>query len=126
VEIRTYSATSIPGRILPPHLGDRIGHFNVLTVCALLTGASILALWLPFNYHASHAGIIVFALIYGFVSGAFVCLLMPCVAKSGSLDTLGQRFGTFQTIIAARLVALPPSSLLPGLLLPIIETYWSP
>ncbi|KAK4140138.1 major facilitator superfamily domain-containing protein [Dichotomopilus funicola] len=106
--ISIINAASIPGRILPPHLGDRIGHFNVLTVSGLLTGASILALWLPFNYHTSQAGIIVFALVYGFVSGAFVCLLMPCVAKSGSLDTLGQRFGTFQTIIAvSSLTGLP-------------------
>lgn len=110
----TYSAASIPGRILPPHLGDRIGHFNVLTVSGLMTGVSILALWLPFNYHTSQAGIIVFALVYGFVSGAFVCLLMPCVAKSGSLDTLGQRFGTFQTVIAVRSVAVSVPFLLPG------------
>lgn len=82
----------------------------MLSACALLTGASILALWLPFSYHpaSSHAGIIVFTLVYGFVSGAFVCLLMPCAAKSGSLDTLGQRFGTFQMVVALRSVALPP------------------
>jgi hypothetical protein len=61
----------------------------------------MLALWLPFNYHPSHAGIIVFALVYGFVSGSFVSLLMPCVAKTGSLETLGQRFETFQIVIAA-------------------------
>lgn len=86
----TPSATSIPGCILPPHLGDRIGHFNVITVCAFFTGVSILALWLPFNYHNSTAGIVVFS------------LLMPCVAKAGTLDTLGQRFGTFQMVIAVR------------------------
>jgi hypothetical protein len=74
----------------------------VIIVCSLLTGGSILALWLPFNYHPSHAGIIVFALVYGFVSGAFVSLLMPCVAKVGSLEILGQRFGTFQTVIGLR------------------------
>jgi MFS family permease len=92
----------VPGRILPPYLGDRVGVFNVLTTCALPTGVSILALWLPFNYHPSHAGIIVFSLVYGFVSGAFVCLLMPCVAKAGGLGTLGQRFGTFQVVISVR------------------------
>ncbi|CAJ2511204.1 Uu.00g068290.m01.CDS01 [Anthostomella pinea] len=106
--ISIINATSVPGRILPPHMGDRIGHFNVLTVCAFLTGASILALWLPFNYHPSHAGIIVFALVYGFVSGAVVSLLMPCVAKAGTLETLGQRFGTFQMVIAVScLTGLP-------------------
>jgi hypothetical protein len=62
----------------------------------------MLCLWLPFNYHPSHAGIIVFALVYGFVSGAVVSLVMPCVAKTGSLDTLGQRFGTFQIVISIR------------------------
>ncbi len=74
----------------------------MLTTCALLTGGSILALWLPFSYHPSLSGVIVFALVYGFVSGAFVSLLMPCAAKVGSLETLGQRFGTFQVSIAVR------------------------
>lgn len=68
-------------------------------MCCFCTGASIVALWLPFNYHPSQAGIIVFALVYGFVSGAFVSLLLPCAAKLGSLETLGQRFGTFQPVI---------------------------
>lgn len=60
----------------------------------------MLALWLPFNYYPSHAGIIVFAVVYGFVSGSFISLFMPCVAKLGSLETLGQRFGTFQFVMA--------------------------
>ncbi|KAF2115917.1 major facilitator superfamily domain-containing protein [Lophiotrema nucula] len=102
--ISIINATSVPGRILPPYMGDRLGHYNVITICSLFTGGSILALWLPFNYHPSHAGIIVFALVYGFASGAFVSLLMPCAAKTGTLETLGVRFGTFQTIIGLRLV----------------------
>lgn len=70
----------------------------------MLTGGSMLCLWLPFNYHPSHAEIIAFALVYGFVSGAVVSLLMPCVAKTGNLDTLGRRFGTFQMVISIRWV----------------------
>lgn len=100
------SATSVPGRTLPAWLGDHVGHFNVITACCYLTGIDILALWLPFNYYPSHAGLIVFALLYGFVSGAFVSLLMPCAAKSGTLETLGQRFGTFQAVISVRSVNL--------------------
>ena len=98
----SHSATSVPGRTLPAWLGDHVGHFNVITACCFLTGIDILALWLPFNYYPSHAGLIVFALLYGFVSGAFVSLLMPCAAKSGTLETLGQRFGTFQAVISVR------------------------
>ncbi|KAB8233366.1 major facilitator superfamily domain-containing protein [Aspergillus alliaceus] len=106
--ISLINATSVPGRLLPPHLADRIGHFNVLTMASFGTGASILALWLPFNYHPLHAGIIVFALVYGFVSGSLVSLLMPCVAKVGSLETLGVRFGTFQMVIGVScLTGLP-------------------
>jgi MFS family permease len=101
---RKFSSTSIPGRIIPPLIADHVGHFNVLTLCIAMTGGSILCLWLPFNYHPSHAGLIVFALVYGFVSGAVVSLLMPCVGKSGSLETLGQRFGTFQFMISIRYV----------------------
>ncbi|TPX12637.1 uncharacterized protein E0L32_000814 [Thyridium curvatum] len=102
------NATSIPGRVLPPFYADRIGCFNVITGCSLMTGASILALWLPFNYHPSHAGIIVFSAVYGFASGAFVSLLMPCAAKAGSIETIGQRFGTFQVVMAlSTLTGLP-------------------
>lgn len=36
--------------------------------------------------------------------------MMPCCAKSGTLQTLGQRFGTFQSIIAIScLTGLPIS-----------------
>jgi MFS family permease len=98
------SATSILGRIIPPYIADYIGYCNVLSVSAMLTGASMLCLWLPFNYHSSHAGIIVFGLVYGFVSGAVVSLLLPCVAKFGELETLGRRFGTFQMVISVRYV----------------------
>jgi MFS family permease len=99
------SASSIPGRSIPPHIADHIGHFNVITVCALSTAVSMLCLWLPIHYYPSHAGLIVFALIYGFVTGAVVSLLMPCVAKSGKIETLGVRFGTFQLVVAIGYVA---------------------
>lgn len=98
------SATSVPGRIIPPYLADVFGHFNAFTLCACGSGVAILALWLPFNYYHSHTGLVVFALIYGFPSGALVSLFMPCVAKLGKLETLGQRFGTFQIAISIRWV----------------------
>lgn len=100
------SATSVPGRIIPPYLADIFGHFNIFTLCACGSGVTVLALWLPFNYHHSHAGLIVFALIFGFFSGALVSLFMPCVAKLGKLATLGQRFGTFQIAISVRSVII--------------------
>jgi hypothetical protein len=99
---RTISATSVFGRTIPPYFADQIGSFNIVTICTGMSGVSMLALWLPFCYRDSHAGIVVFALAYGFFSGAIVSLLMPCVAKAGSIQTLGQRFGTFQIIMSLR------------------------
>ena len=90
------------GRTIFPYYADRIGSFNVVTMSAGMSGVCMLALWLPFNYHYSTAGVIIFALAYGFFSGAFVSLLMPCVAKSGDIQTLGRRFGTFQMIMTLR------------------------
>ena len=79
----------------------------MISLFALLTGCSILVLWLPFNYHPSHAGTIVFGLVYGFFSGSVVSLMMACVAKTGPLQTLGQRFGTFQIVISVSYVHNP-------------------
>ncbi|KAF2709139.1 MFS general substrate transporter [Pleomassaria siparia CBS 279.74] len=106
--ISIINTTSMLGRIIPPYFADKVGSFNVITLSAGMTGVSMLALWLPFNYHSSHAGLIVFALAYGFCSGAFVSLMMPCVAKAGNIETLGRRFGTFQIVMAiSNLTGLP-------------------
>ncbi|PIG88339.1 hypothetical protein AARAC_001371 [Aspergillus arachidicola] len=65
-------------------------------------------LWAHFDYHSSNAGLIVFAVVYGFFSGAFVSIMMPCCAKSGSLETLGRQIGTYQGVIAiSTLTGLP-------------------
>ena len=69
-------------------------------VSDFLIGISVLCLWLPFDFYPSHAGIIIFCLVYGFVSGTFVSLLMPCVAKAGPIETIGVRFGTLQIVLA--------------------------
>ena len=81
-------------------MGDTFGHFNAMAGSGFLIGISMLCLWLPFDFHPSRAGIIIFCLVYGFVSGAFVSLMMPAVAKLGPIETMGMRFGNFQLVIA--------------------------
>lgn len=100
VILKCYSAASVPGRVVPGFLADRLGYFNVMTIVSVLAGVSVASLWMPFNHRDSHAGIIMFALAYGLSSGAYVSLMMPCAAKCGKLETLGQRFGTFQSFIS--------------------------
>ena len=96
------SAGSIPGRVIMAALADKYGYFNMMSVISLSSAVAIFALWIPFDYYSSHAALIVFAIVYGYTSGGFISLLMPCTAKSGSLETLGTRFGTFQLIMAIR------------------------
>ncbi|KAB8200272.1 major facilitator superfamily domain-containing protein [Aspergillus parasiticus] len=102
------SATSLFGRIIPGHIGDKVGYFNIIVASAFFSCIAILCLWLPFDYHSSNAGLIVFAVVYGFFSGAFDSIMMPCCAKSGSLETLGRQIGTYQGVIAiSTLTGLP-------------------
>ncbi|KAH8589919.1 hypothetical protein B0O99DRAFT_655246 [Bisporella sp. PMI_857] len=66
----TWLFVPIPGRILPPYLGDRNDHFNVITTCAFLQAATI-----------------AIAVVYGPVSGVFISLMMPCLF--GSVSAIG-------------------------------------
>ncbi|KAK3110941.1 hypothetical protein LTR53_014264 [Teratosphaeriaceae sp. CCFEE 6253] len=83
---------SIPGRILPSLLADK--YFHPLHVLAVCTGcATVLAFcWIAVT--ASTAGLIVWCLLYGFCSGAFVSLQGAAVASMATdLRTIGTRFG---------------------------------
>jgi hypothetical protein len=37
--------------------------------------------------------------MYGFASGAFIGVTMPCVAELGNMETLGQRLGVYQLVV---------------------------
>ncbi|KAK4556128.1 hypothetical protein LTR86_006825 [Recurvomyces mirabilis] len=83
---------SIPGRILPSLLADKFFHpLHVLAVCT--GGATLLAFcWIAIK--DSTSGLIVWCLLYGFCSGAFVSLQGAAVASMATdLRTIGTRFG---------------------------------
>ena len=84
------NAASIFGRIIPNIMADRLGAFNVLlpfTFCA-----SVLAFaWIGIH---NLAGIIVFAILYGFFSGSIVSLPPTALAAlSPDLSRVGTRMG---------------------------------
>ncbi|KAJ5035374.1 uncharacterized protein L3040_007845 [Drepanopeziza brunnea f. sp. 'multigermtubi'] len=112
------NAASIFGRILPAWLADRFGRFNSVSLIAFTTALSLLAFWLPTEAAAdsSHAQIFAFSAVYGFASGAFISVMMPCAADLGPVATLGQRFGTYQAVVGlASLTSLP----IQGALIPL-------
>ncbi|KAK0112806.1 hypothetical protein ONS95_014536 [Cadophora gregata] len=84
------NAASVFGRIFPAHLGDVYGVFNVCIIFTLFSGVISLALWLP---AASNAPIIVFAVLYGFVSGLTLAIIPALVASISDIQKLGFRVG---------------------------------
>ena len=78
------------GRIIPGHLGDRYGVFNVMIVSTVITGIISLCLWLPAH---GNAPVIVFAALYGIASGTCLSILAALVAQISDVRELGLRTG---------------------------------
>ncbi|KAH8595256.1 major facilitator superfamily domain-containing protein [Bisporella sp. PMI_857] len=91
------NAASIFGRILPGIVADRIGRFNVMIVTTAFSAIIVLALWLPAK---GNAPIIVFSILYGFSSGAFVSLGPALMAQISPIQEMGVRTGTFFLFVA--------------------------
>lgn len=84
------NAGSFFGRIIPNFQADKTGPLNMLLPCAVI--ASLLAFcWTVIN---SKAGLIFFAILYGFFSGTFVSLAPAAVVTlSPDLAVVGTRMG---------------------------------
>lgn len=88
--IAILNAASVFGRITPGLLADRIGSLNTIIPISLI--ATILAFaWIGIR---NEAGTIVFAIIYGYASGAIVSLPPTIVAKiTADMSIVGTRMG---------------------------------
>lgn len=95
--ISAMNGGGILGRLLPPLLSDAVGRFNVMVPCALLMGLSALVFWI---FAKSFVAIILFAIVYGFFSGAFIAMLIPCVAQISQLNEIGTKIGVLYSIIS--------------------------
>jgi MFS family permease len=85
------NAASIFGRTIPGWIADHIGRFNVMIITMVLSGTITLAIWLPAR---GNAPIIVFTILYGFASGAFVSMAPAVVAQISDIRKIGVRTGT--------------------------------
>lgn len=91
------NASSIFGRILPGIVADRIGRFNVMIMTTAFSSIIVLALWLP---SAANAPILIFCVLYGFSSGAFVSIGPSLIAQISPIREIGTRNGTFFIFVA--------------------------
>ncbi|KGO36602.1 Major facilitator superfamily domain, general substrate transporter [Penicillium expansum] len=84
------NAGSFFGRLGAGMVADRIGTYNVFAVVCYLAGIFIIAIWIPAT---STAGTIVFAVLFGCCSGAYVSLAAALVVKISPLPQIGYRVG---------------------------------
>lgn len=85
------SSGSIVGRILPAYIADTTGPLNVLTICTVVAGVLGFC-WIPVQSTAG--GLIVWSLLYGAFSGAFVSLQPSTVVSiTDDMGAVGGRLG---------------------------------
>jgi len=82
------NGASFFGRVVPGILADKVGPLNMLTIAAFSSGLLILV-WQAIT---TNAGIIVFAVLYGFCSGAIISLNTFALA---SVPKNPQNIGTY-------------------------------
>ncbi|KAL0581098.1 hypothetical protein V5O48_000887 [Marasmius crinis-equi] len=99
------NAGSFFGRLIPGILADKLGFFNILSI-ALTFAAPVLFCWLAVS---SAAGYIVWAVFYGFFSGAFIALLPACVSKfTPDATKYGGRAGMTFAFVGIAVLCGPP------------------
>ncbi|KAJ5301143.1 tRNA(Thr) (cytosine(32)-N(3))-methyltransferase [Penicillium atrosanguineum] len=118
-------AESLPGRILPGYLGDKLGRFNIMIAMCSLSAVVILALWLPGTLLSpgSVAVYVIFSMLYGFASGAFVGMVPALLSQiSPDMTKIGVRQGVLFTCIS--IASLTGSPIAGAILNSQNGTYW--
>ncbi|KAH6891039.1 major facilitator superfamily domain-containing protein [Thelonectria olida] len=85
------NAVSIFGRIIPGLIADKLGRYNVMIFIMFVSAIFCLAVWIPVD---TTAGILVFAIIFGFSSGGYISLAPTLIAQISDIRQIGTRVGT--------------------------------
>ncbi|KAI9739087.1 MAG: hypothetical protein M1834_007300 [Cirrosporium novae-zelandiae] len=89
------NAASIPGRILPNLVANKLGALNVFVPTLLIASIFIFS-WTAMG---SESGILAFSILYGFFSGTILSLpQIVIISLAPSLDVVGTRLGAFYAI----------------------------
>ncbi|KAG7451286.1 MFS general substrate transporter [Guyanagaster necrorhizus] len=95
------------GRVMPTIVVDRIGVFNSIVPCAIACGVLVFV-WVAIT---SPASVMVFAVLYGFFSGAVISLLGPMITYlTKNVSEVGARLGVYIGIAAVGGMIGPPIS----------------
>ncbi|KAI1633476.1 major facilitator superfamily transporter [Biscogniauxia mediterranea] len=87
--ISAINASSLFGRVIPGHLADMYGHFNICTLSVFVSGVVGFCWTATYNL----PGLVIWCLVYGFTSGAVVSLQGACAGKLASRENQGTAVG---------------------------------
>jgi len=114
------NAASIFGRVLPNFVADKVGPYNMIIPMSFASGILIFG-WLGVT---TPAGLIVFCLLYGFFSGAFISLLPSILMTlSFNIGEIGIRIGI--AFFVNGIAALTGTPIAGALLGPDLQ-WWKP
>lgn len=100
------NAGSTMGRVLPGYYADVIGPYNVNILAVVLSIVACLCVWLPSGHTA--AGIVIFALLFGFASGTSIAMAPVCIGKLCKTQEYGRYYATSYCIVSfACLIGIP-------------------
>ncbi|GAB7354552.1 hypothetical protein MBLNU459_g5008t1 [Dothideomycetes sp. NU459] len=123
------NAASCAGRFVAGDLGDRFGRYNTLIVSLSLCTVSVLCFWLPDILAPdldSPALLIVFVLLFGFVSGSNVSLTPICLGQLCDTHDYGRYYASCYTVVGFGVLGSIPiaGSLLTAVDATGKERYW--
>uniref|UniRef100_A0A8H7N4Z6 Major facilitator superfamily (MFS) profile domain-containing protein n=1 Tax=Bionectria ochroleuca TaxID=29856 RepID=A0A8H7N4Z6_BIOOC len=100
------NAASIAGRILPGYYADLVGPLNMNVFALILSVVACFGVWLPAGHTA--AGIIAFAVLFGFATGTLIALAPVCVGQVCETQDYGRYYATsFSVVSFACLISIP-------------------
>ncbi|KAM0378253.1 hypothetical protein ACHAO7_001020 [Fusarium culmorum] len=100
------NAGSVIGRLLPGYYADVIGPFNVSILAVILAIVACFCVWLPLG--GTTAGVIVFAVLFGFSSGTSIAIAPVCIGRLCKTQEYGRYYATAYTIVSfACLIGIP-------------------
>jgi len=123
------NASSSFGRLVAGWVADRLGRYNTMIVSLFFCTVSVLCFWLPDILIADlpNTGLlIVFVLLFGFVSGSNVSLLPVCLGQLCETQEYGRYYATCYTVVSFGVLVSTPIA---GGLLDAVEVsgklkYW--
>ncbi|ETW75410.1 MFS monocarboxylate transporter [Heterobasidion irregulare TC 32-1] len=114
------NAASVFGRVIPSLIAQTTGVFNTIVVCTAICGILVFSMFGVTTVGA----VIVFAILFGFFSGAYVSLLAPMLTSlARDVTEIGSRMGICYTFTGiGSLVGTP----IAGALLTPTNMWWRP